>query len=487
MHPTAFLLLGSLFLSSPSIGDLIDPSPDQMAVYEGKIMIAHKTGDTLVKSEFDLGYTYVMFGSDGEKDRRMLLVRSMGPAKHSPLPPAFSDAGFFWVGEDLQVTPVDAAVELDPKQRLLELQVPAAVFPRFDLPEVPGEGRFQDEVRQDEVRVVENARSLLPLRSSVVKEGTMVIVERTLEQGKSATVEVSGELMTVKSFKEVYVIDTVRKAVTSSTREVHVVSDSEESPVDLKTWTELKATDVRFLEGNDKQNVAAIDGKVDELLVGFGKKQHPRELYTKLVALQGHPGAKLVDGLDKALNSRFKSYRDARALQVRVDKQKQKRPQRTLRSGGRIIGGEAPDFTLENLEGEKVPFRKATKGKVVLLSFWAKGCGPCRREAPYLSKLQQEFGKKGFTVIAVNGWNESRAVVSRFVQENRLKQPILLMGGSVAAKQYSVPGYPASFWIDHEGKVVHREVGFRPEDFPAMRERLAKMLAVANKASRGAP
>lgn len=474
MHPTALLLLGSFFLSSPSIGDLIDPSPGQMAVYEGKKMISQKTGETLIERELSLGYTYVMFGSAGGKDRRMLLVRSMAPGKYIPVLPAFSDAGFFRVAEDLQVTPLDAG-ELDPRQRELDVLIPAAVFPSFDLPGALGEGNSEDEVR-----VVDNAKSLLPLRSSVVKEGNTVTVERTLEPGKSATVEYSGTLMTVKSFKEVYVIDRILKAVTASTREVHVVSEAESPPVDLKMRTELKATGVHFLEGSDKKNVAALDGKVEDLLIGFGKKQHPRELYTKLFALKKHPGVELVDGLYKALSSRLASYRDAIARKKRANKPKRKVPQRRLRGGGNLVGNEAPDFTLESLEGEKVPFRKATKGKVVLLSFWAKGCGPCRREAPYLSKLQEEFGEKGFTVMAVNGWDESKKVVSRFVKRGNLKQPILLMGGSVAQEQYSVPGFPASFWIDHKGKIVHREVGFRPEDFPAMRKRAAEMLAAAN-------
>jgi peroxiredoxin len=439
-------------------------------------MITHKTGDTLVKKELDVGYTYVMLGNAGDVDRRMLLIRSMEPGKHSPLLPAVSDAGFFWVGKDLQVTPDDPS-ELGPRQRLLELQVPSAVFPSFALPEVPGESLFQDEVR-----VVYNARSLLPLRSSVVKDGTTVTVQRTLEEGKPATVELSGEVMTVKSFKEVYVIDTVQKAVTSSTREVHVVNDSTDFPVDLKTWSEVKATDVRFLEANEKEQVAAMDPKVGELLVGFGQELHPRDLYRNLVALEGDPGTKLVDGLYEALNFRLSSYRDKRARQARRKKQERKPVQGKLRSNG-LIGNEAPDFALDNLDGEKVSFRHATKGKVVLLSFWARGCGPCRREAPYLSKLQEEFGKEGFTVMAVNGWNESANVVRRFVEENRLKQPILLMGSSVAQKQYSVPGYPASFWIDHEGTIVHREVGFRATHFPEMRERLTKMLAAAKQAA----
>ena len=55
-------------------------------------------------------------------------------------------------------------------------------------------------------------------------------------------------------------------------------------------------------------------------------------------------------------------------------------------SSGRAVGTIAPDFSARNLlTGEKIPLSKQ-RGKVVILTFWASWCGPCRRELPILEQ-----------------------------------------------------------------------------------------------------
>ena len=51
----------------------------------------------------------------------------------------------------------------------------------------------------------------------------------------------------------------------------------------------------------------------------------------------------------------------------------------------------APDFTLSNQDGTTFTLSKETKGKVVLLNFWATWYPPCRMEIPGFIKLYEKY------------------------------------------------------------------------------------------------
>ena len=79
-------------------------------------------------------------------------------------------------------------------------------------------------------------------------------------------------------------------------------------------------------------------------------------------------------------------------------------------------------------------------------------------------------------MLAVNGYNESKAVVESYVKKAGLKQKILLAGGNVASKKYLVKGYPTTFLIDRKGTIVRRYVGFSPSSAPAKARDIEAML-----------
>lgn len=71
------------------------------------------------------------------------------------------------------------------------------------------------------------------------------------------------------------------------------------------------------------------------------------------------------------------------------------------------VGDVAPDITLGmTMSGEPAKVSDYA-GKVVVVSFWATWCSPCRKELPILEGLQQA-GKGNIQVVAVN--IESREV-----------------------------------------------------------------------------
>ena len=68
---------------------------------------------------------------------------------------------------------------------------------------------------------------------------------------------------------------------------------------------------------------------------------------------------------------------------------------------GTLVGQAAPDFTLKDLNGNRVGLSDF-KGKVVVLNFWATWCGPCREEIPHMDALYQKYKDQGLAVIGIN-------------------------------------------------------------------------------------
>jgi thiol-disulfide isomerase/thioredoxin len=280
-------------------------------------------------------------------------------------------------------------------------------------------------------------------------------VTRNLEASGPVSVELDGAPAEVEAWQDAHVLDEARKSLLERRREVRLRTSRSGVPITLDAREALRLKEIRVLDGPEREQAASLARDVDAALGLFRSRAEPRAIYEKLGGLR--EASALVLGLDEALAERLALYRKERDGAV----EPAARPAQARK--------EATDFTLEGLDGSKVSFRQATKGKVVLLTFWGYGCPPCRKEAPYLTKLQEAYGEKGFTVMAVNAWDEPRGVVEQFRKREGLKHPMLLQGSSVARDVYNVTSFPTSFWIDAEGYIVGKpEVGFSPQKYPSM-------------------
>ena len=123
------------------------------------------------------------------------------------------------------------------------------------------------------------------------------------------------------------------------------------------------------------------------------------------------------------------------------------------------------DFSLEALNGKTVSL-SSYKGKVVLLSFWATWCGPCKQEMPAMEKLYQKLKGKGLEVVAVD-MMEDAATVSAFVKTNGYTFPVLLdTTGQVGGNgMYAAHEIPTNYIVDKAGKIVGRKIGIDGPDW----------------------
>lgn len=122
-------------------------------------------------------------------------------------------------------------------------------------------------------------------------------------------------------------------------------------------------------------------------------------------------------------------------------------------------GDTAPDFTVEMLNGEKVTL-SSLRGKVVLLSFWATWCPPCRQELAHLQKgVIDVFAGSDLVVLPISR-GEKRATVEAFINKMNYKFDVGLDGNQSIYRKYATNYIPRSFVVDKSGKVVYVAVGY---------------------------
>jgi len=131
----------------------------------------------------------------------------------------------------------------------------------------------------------------------------------------------------------------------------------------------------------------------------------------------------------------------------------------------------APDFAKPDLAGQTVRL-SGLRGRVVLLNLWTTWCPPCREEMPSMERLWQRLQNQGFVLLAVSQDEQGAAVVEPFVRGLGLTFPVLLDPEGQIGRAYGVWGYPESFLIDREGRIVERVIG--PRDWMAA-EQIARL------------
>lgn len=138
-------------------------------------------------------------------------------------------------------------------------------------------------------------------------------------------------------------------------------------------------------------------------------------------------------------------------------------------------GQVAPIFALPTANGDIVSLDKL-RGKVIYVDFWASWCAPCRRSFPWMNEMQQKYGPRGFTIVAINV-DKKRVDAERFLAQIPAHFTVVYDEAGVTPNAYGVAGMPSSYLIDARGNVTFVERGFLDEHKAGLEDRVKALLA----------
>jgi len=119
----------------------------------------------------------------------------------------------------------------------------------------------------------------------------------------------------------------------------------------------------------------------------------------------------------------------------------------------------APEFKLDGLDGKSLTLA-ASRGKVVLLNFWATWCGPCQAEIPDLIALQQKY-KDQLQIIGLVVDEDDASMVKNVVAETQINYPVAMASKEVRTQYGGIAALPTSFVLDPQGRIVQKHQGLR--------------------------
>ena len=139
----------------------------------------------------------------------------------------------------------------------------------------------------------------------------------------------------------------------------------------------------------------------------------------------------------------------------------------------------APDFKLKDFSGKELSLADS-RGKVILLNFWATWCGPCRAEIPTLIKLQERY-KDQLQIIGLVVDEDEEDPVRQVVSAEGINYPVAMAPADVRIQYGGITALPSVFVIDREGRVVQKHVGLFNPALYEMEVRALAELPVAAK------
>ena len=148
------------------------------------------------------------------------------------------------------------------------------------------------------------------------------------------------------------------------------------------------------------------------------------------------------------------------------------------------VGDASPSFHATDLRTGRPATLADYRGKVVLVTIWARLCPPCRIEMRSMQLLHEKLAGTDFRIAAVSvdgdafhleDSQDSTGILA-FAKGMGLTFDILHDPSGAIRKDFQTTGVPESFLVDRDGVIVKKVIGAAEWDGPVNETMIRRLL-----------
>lgn len=139
-----------------------------------------------------------------------------------------------------------------------------------------------------------------------------------------------------------------------------------------------------------------------------------------------------------------------------------------------------PDLNLKDINGKLVNVKDySKKGKMVIISFWATWCTPCKKELNNINELYDEWKTKYDVIVVAVSIDNARNVmkVKPYIDGQAWPFDVLLDVNSDMMRAMNVVNPPHTYLLDKSGNIVYSHAGYLEGDEFTLEEKMKALLA----------
>lgn len=100
-----------------------------------------------------------------------------------------------------------------------------------------------------------------------------------------------------------------------------------------------------------------------------------------------------------------------------------------------------------------------SKGKVLVVNFWASWCPYCKKEIKELTMLRKQYHRNKLEILGVS-FDSGKNSFTHFLTKHKINYPCYLASDPRISMMFNVYGIPATIVYDKDGRVAKQFSGY---------------------------